>query len=751
MTISHIILILIVDDDPALLEALPETIKTRMKTIIVDTAVSAREALSLISQTDYDAIISDIKMPDMDGLALLRKAKELRPDTPTLLITGHGEHDLAVHALRGGAYDFIQKPIDRDHLMASLTRAIHTRHLKRQVEEQKQALARHANELEQIVQERTHALLEANKAKDEFLRARDRALAEAEAAQQRLAFLADVSRILAASLDYTVTLERVARIAIPTLGDYCMVSLTAPHGAFRRMALAHVNVKKEGELQHLYPRMVPENMPGMHPMITVLQSGSSTVYPEIFPQAGASEQESSYLKTLHALGTQSVMIVPLVARERTLGVITFGTDESGRRYGQADLELAEELARRAALAVDNARLYSEAQEANRIKDEFLATVSHELRTPLTAILGWAQMLQAGTLDEMTAKRALNSIERNAKSQAHLIEDLLDISRIITGKLRLDVRPVELPPVIEAAIDAVRPAADAKIIKLQKALDMKAGLVSGDPDRLQQVVWNLLSNAIKFTPRGGEVRISLQRVASQARISVSDTGQGIAPSFLPYMFDLFRQADSTITRKHGGLGLGLAIVRHVVEMHGGTVHADSPGEGKGATFTVSLPLIGMRRPGDSTGTAAWGRKLSDGTLFDRQTVLKGMHVLVVDDEPETREMLVEVLVQYGAEVKASASVHEALEALEHWQADVLVSDIGMPGEDGYELIRKVRAMDPERGGRIPAVALTAYARVEDRLKALSAGFQMHISKPVEPAELAAVVASFAWRTGKKSER
>ncbi|MER3425592.1 MAG: hypothetical protein C4293_22515, partial [Nitrospiraceae bacterium] len=292
--------ILIVDDDPALLEALPETVKTRMKETIVHTADSACEALSLIFQTDYDAIVTDIKMPDMDGLALLRKVKELRPDTPTLLITGHGERDLAVQALRGSAYDFIQKPIDRDHFMASLTRAIHTRHLKRQVEEQKLALARHANELEQIVQERTHELLGANKAKDEFLRARDEALAQANAAQQRLAFLADVSRVLATSLDYTATLERIARIAIPTLGDYCMVSMTAPHGAFRRMAVAHVDGKKEMQLQELYPRMVPENMPGLHPMIKVLRSGSSTLYSTLSLQTAASEYERNYVKTLRS-------------------------------------------------------------------------------------------------------------------------------------------------------------------------------------------------------------------------------------------------------------------------------------------------------------------------------------------------------------------------------------------------------------------------------------------------------------------
>jgi CheY-like chemotaxis protein/nitrogen-specific signal transduction histidine kinase len=428
--------------------------------------------------------------------------------------------------------------------------------------------------------------------------------------------------------------------------------------------------------------------------------------------------------------------------------MTFGMAESGRVYGQADLELAEELARRAALAVDNARLYSEAHEANRIKDEFLATISHELRTPLTAILGWAQMLHGGKLDETTAQRAVNSIERNAKSQAHLIEDLLDISRIITGKLRLDVRPVDLAPIIETAVDGVRPAADAKDIRLLKVIDERAGLISGDPDRLQQVLWNLLSNAIKFTPRGGRVQVRFERVESYAQITVSDTGQGIHADFLPYMFDLFRQADSTITRTHGGLGLGLAIVRRVVEMHGGSVQADSDGEGQGATFTVTFPLTGLRPIEEAGADSTHHGALMHGLLFDGAPALKGLHVLVVDDEPETRELLVTVLSKCGAEVKASASAKDAIEALKQWPADVLVSDIGMPGEDGYDLIRKVRAMEPERGGRIPAVALTAYARAEDRLRALSAGFQMHVPKPVEPVELAAVVASFAWRTGRR---
>jgi len=718
-----------------------------MQGVIVDTFDSARAALHQIAETDYDAIVSDIRMPDVDGLALLAKARTLRPDTPALLITGHGEHGVAVQALRGGAYDFIQKPIDREHFIASLRRAIQARQLRRQLEEQKSALAKHATELEHMVEERTRELVEANTAKDRFLRARDQALCEAESAQRRLAILADASRVLVASLDYAATLEQVGRFVVPSLADYCAVNLLVPNGTFRKAVVVHADRSKEEQLQDLYVCLSPDLLSDLHPVMTVLRTGETVLYEDF---SDAAPQDADYLKTHRNLGARSEMIVPLVARGRTIGVMTFGTSISGRTYTKSDLELAEELSHRVALALDNARLYSEASEANRIKDEFLATVSHELRTPLTAILGWAQMLHGGKLDETTAKRAVTSIERNAKSQAHLIEDLLDISRIITGKLRLDVRSVDLAPIIEAAIDAIRPAADAKNIRLQKVLDTQTGLVSGDPDRLQQVLWNLLSNAIKFTPRDGRVHVRLERLDSHAQVAVSDTGQGVKAEFLPYMFDLFRQADSTITRMHGGLGLGLAIVRHVVEMHGGTVRADSPGEGYGATFTVRFPLIGVRSGEETIGIAshAHGPAAGNGFSFDYVPALKGLHVLVVVDEPETRDLLVAVLSRCGAEVRASSSAQDAIEALRQWKADVLVSDIGMPGEDGYELIRKVRAMEPERGGRIPAVALTAYARVEDRLRALSAGFQMHVPKPVEPVELAAVVASFAWRTEKR---
>ena len=388
---------------------------------------------------------------------------------------------------------------------------------------------------------------------------------------------------------------------------------------------------------------------------------------------------------------------------------------------------------------------AEAEAANRMKDEFLATLSHELRTPLNAMVGWTQLLRTRKFDEKTTVRALETIDRNTKSLAQLIEDVLDVSRIITGKLRLNVRPVELVPVIEAAIETVLPAAEAKNIRIESILDSSVGSVLGDANRLQQVVWNLLSNAVKFTPKGGRVEMRLEAINSRVQIRVSDTGQGINPDFLPYVFERFRQADSTTTRSYGGLGLGLAIVRHLVELHGGTVDAESPGLGLGATFIVNLPLRAVRvevsEPQQVQPTAAGEVPTISGSSLD------GLRVLVVDDEADARDLLTTVLRQYGAEVTAVATASEALEALKQLKPNVLVSDIGMPEEDGYALIRKVRALDAEQGGRIPAVALTAYARAEDRKQALLAGFQLHVPKPVDPTELAVVVANLTGRTGK----
>jgi signal transduction histidine kinase/ActR/RegA family two-component response regulator len=392
---------------------------------------------------------------------------------------------------------------------------------------------------------------------------------------------------------------------------------------------------------------------------------------------------------------------------------------------------------------------SEIEAANRLKDEFLATVSHELRTPLNAILGWARLIRTGKLDDDTFERALDTIERNAKSQAQLVEDLLDVSRIISGKLRLDIRPVDLTMVIEAAIDAVRPAADAKDIQIRKVLDPKAGLVSGDPERLQQVIWNLLSNAVKFTPKAGKVEVRLERVNSHIELIVSDNGKGMRADFLPHAFELFRQADGAISRAYGGLGLGLAITRRIVEMHGGAIHADSPGEDQGAIFTVQLPLRAVRAL--EASNAHDGERAhptaGQGLPLDNLPALDGLRILAVDDQHDTLEMIKVALEQCGAIVQTVTTAREAFELLKTWNPDLLVADIGMPGEDGYTLIGKIRALKPEQGGTVPAVALTAYARVEDRVKTLSAGYQMHVPKPVEPLELMTIIASLVGRTGK----
>jgi CheY-like chemotaxis protein/two-component sensor histidine kinase len=379
-------------------------------------------------------------------------------------------------------------------------------------------------------------------------------------------------------------------------------------------------------------------------------------------------------------------------------------------------------------------------------------LSHELRTPLNAMLGWTQMLRTRKLNEVTVAKALETVDRNTKLLSRLIEDLLDVSRIITGKLRLSMRPVELSEAIEAAAEAIRPAAEAKEIQIACLLDTLAGTVLGDPDRLQQVIWNLLSNAVKFTPRGGYVEVRLERLDSYIQIQVSDTGRGIEPDFLPYVFDRFRQADSSATRSFGGLGLGMAIVRHLVELHGGTVKAESLGVGRGATFTVKLPLLANYTPDISPVNDAepMAPTVEEGLLLDNPSVLEALRVVVVDDEADARELCTAILEQYGARVTAVASASEALDVIQQSQPDVLVSDIGMPQEDGYSLIARIRDLQAEQGGQIPAIALTAYARESDRTKVLLAGFQQHLGKPIRPTELVVVVAALTGRTGKDAE-
>jgi PAS domain S-box-containing protein len=390
-------------------------------------------------------------------------------------------------------------------------------------------------------------------------------------------------------------------------------------------------------------------------------------------------------------------------------------------------------------AEERARL-AQSEEAHRAKDEFLAAVSHELRTPLQAILGWSRMLRGTELDEQRRARAIETIERNAIMMTQLIEDLLDVSRLIGGKMRLDVRAVDLVSVIEAAVDAIRPAAEAKEILLETTLDAGVGSVLGDAGRLQQIVWNLLSNAVKFTDRGGRVSIALRGHGPSAEIVVSDNGQGIDPRLVPHIFEPFRQPEGTWRGSRRGLGLGLAITRQLVELHGGSISGQSEGEGKGATFSVSLPLA-TAEPRPRLRPVRPARKAEP---FAPLPELRGINVLVVDDEDDARELMRAVLEECGSHVVTASSVAEAMEALEESVPDVLISDIGMPGENGYDLIRRVRALSPAKGGNVPAAALTAYARAEDRRKVLTAGYEMHVPKPVDPAELVNVVATLSSR-------
>jgi len=387
---------------------------------------------------------------------------------------------------------------------------------------------------------------------------------------------------------------------------------------------------------------------------------------------------------------------------------------------------------------------AEAEHANAMKDEFLATLSHELRTPLGAILGWAHVLRHQETSAPDFQKGLEVIERNARAQTQLIEDLLDMSRILSGKIRLDIQSVEPFSFIEAAVETVRPAADAKGIRLDKLLDLTAGPISGDPNRLQQVVWNLLSNAIKFTPREGRVQIVLQRTDSHVEISVADTGIGIKPGFLPYVFERFRQGDPSTTRPYGGLGLGLSIVKHLTELHGGTVKAESQGEGRGSTFSINLPLMAVYTCVARPERVHPGAPSPAGFSFE-QVDLSGIKILIVDDEPDARDLIKRVLEECKAEVLTAASASEALTIIEPERPHVLVSDIGMPEIDGYEFLRRVRALTQKIGVHIPAVALTAYAGSEDKTRALRAGFLVHLVKPIEPSELVATLASLAGRT------
>jgi signal transduction histidine kinase len=504
------------------------------------------------------------------------------------------------------------------------------------------------------------------------------------------------------------------------------------------------------------------NMPdidGLETATLIRRYKRSRHTPIIFVTAYADEMQTSRGYELGAVDYILSPVIPEVLRTKVQAFVDLYQAQAGlaeanqaleRRVAERTAELqasndrlqgeiAERVraqAEREALLEREKVLRAEAEELSRLKDEFLATMSHELRTPLNAIFGWSTLMRTRRLDAATQERALETIERNARAQKRLIEDLLDVSRIVTGKVTLEVMVVELRRVITAAVESMLPAAQAKSIELVTLLDSESNIFRGDFARLQQVVCNLLSNAIKFTSRGGRVEVRLARHGDVAQLTITDSGQGIKPEFLPHVFDRFRQEDGSISRKHGGLGLGLAIVRYLIEMHGGTVEAASDGEGRGATFTVRLPVPEADEPVESAAAAQSSAAAAKGTQ------LQGLHVLVVDDDPGARELLANMLQGYGARVSLASSGPVALTLLFEQRPHVVLADIGMPEMDGYTLIEQVRALDPHLGGRIPAVAVTAHASAQDRLRALHAGFQNHVAKPVEPEELAAVIKSVA---------
>lgn len=572
-------------------------------------------------------------------------------------------------------------------------------------------------------------------------------ITERKQAEEALRFLAEASSILASSLDYKTTLVGIAKLVVPSRADLCFFDIVTSDNQLQRVAWLY-NEQYQEESFNQIENHTPSATDKNHPLLKALATGTPLFIPDILDLDSVYTTHTRHQELIEKFQIRSLITIPLLAHNRKLGALTFALVEaSGRTYSQEDLSLMEELGRRAALAIENSRLYREAQEANRIKDEFLATLSHELRTPLNAMLGWAQLLKSRKLDPEKTIKAVEVIERNARSQTQMIEDLLDVSRIITGKLRLNFRNCNLSAVVEAALDTVRPAATAKGIELISYFDPEIGEVKGDSDRLQQVVWNLLSNAVKFTPSGGRVECSLTQSQTRAVIQVKDSGIGIKSEFLPYVFERFRQADSTTSRAYNGLGLGLAIVRHLVELHGGSVAADSGGDSTGATFTVSIPLV-ESEPVVTDGSAAAvipnnPHPHEPEGLFP-PLPLAGLQLLVVDDELDTRELICVMLKHYGASVRSASSAQEALGLLDEFVPDVLVSDIGMPFQDGYAFIAQVRQRTPEQGGLLPALALTAYARDSDRAQALGAGFQLHLAKPVEPVDLVKAVVRLAGR-------
>jgi PAS domain S-box-containing protein len=558
---------------------------------------------------------------------------------------------------------------------------------------------------------------------------------DAKVSDDARSFLAKATELFSSSLNYEETLKTLTSLAVPGIADWCTVDVADEmHPPHRRLAVAHVDPAKTDYAWELYRKYPPD--PENDQVAAVMRTGKaqlvSTIPEGLFEALVKNEEQ---LRIVRELGLFSWMIVPLRSRGRVLGAISFVSSDSQRRFTEVDLRHAEEFARRASVAIDNATLYRDAQEANRAKDEFLATLSHELRTPMTSILGWARLLRMGLPGE-EEMGAVEAIEKSALVQAQLIDDILDVSRIISGKLRVDPEPVDLRTIAEAALTTVHPAAQAKNIEILTSFPPALPAVAGDEGRLQQVIWNLLSNAIKFTPRGGTVTLRITSAGSLLRMTVQDTGEGISAEFLPHVFEAFRQQDSSTTRVHGGIGLGLAIVRYIVELHGGRTTVESAGASKGSTFTVELPVLESASQPSPQPAEAASRHEPRAPL--PLPSLEGTRILAIDDQPYTRDIVAAILRRCGADVTTASSVREALASVAQSAPDVIVCDIAMPQEDGYAFVRELRANPDAHIASLPVIALTAFGRAEDQESALTSGFDDYLKKPVEPADLANAV-------------
>jgi len=668
----------------------------------VETFADGATALARIQSVPPDLVLADVMMPTLDGFGLLagiRRDERLR-SLPVVLLSARAGEESRIEGLDAGADDYIVKPFSARELLACVSSQL--------------KLARVRLEAE-----------------DERLR-----LLQESAAVTRT--LNDVGAIVVSELDRTKVVQAVT--------DAATELTAAEFGAF------FYNVLNDaGESYTLYtisgvPRdafskfPMPRNTAVFDPTFkgtSVVRSDDITKDPRYGRSAPYHGMPEGHLPVC------SYLAVPVKGRSgQVIGGLFFGHSAPGRFTAHHE-RLAVGIASWAAVALENASLYASVQEASRLKDDFLASLSHELRTPLNAILGYARMLRTGVMAEDRQHRAMETIERNATSLTQIVEDVLDISRIVSGKIRLNVQAVDLPQIVRNALDVIVPAAEAKGVRVEAILDPKTTPISDDPERLQQVFWNLLSNAVKFTDRGGRVQVRLQRLESHVEVVVSDTGIGISPLFLPHVFERFRQADGGPARERGGLGLGLSIARQLAEMHGGTIDASSPGIGRGSTFLVKIPLMILNKMPDAVASG-FPRSSPQMPAQIRAGELRGIRVLAVDDERDALSLLAEALEAASAGVRTARSAPEALASLEDDVPDVLIADLGMPDVDGFQLIESVRNHRNPRVRALPAAALTAYARSDDRMKALRAGFHIHLAKPIDPAELVTTIAALAKR-------